>query len=335
MITEKRIAYKPFEYEWAYDYWLKQRQSTWLHTEINHEKDVKDWKTIVTTEEKNVIGNILKGFAQTETEVEDYWVGKVRKWFPKPEIIKMAVEFGAMEGIHAEAYSYLNDTLGLDDYEAFLHDEATMNKLEVLMNINEDDTVDTLEDIGRGIAIFSACAEGIQLFSSFAVLLSFSQDKSRPNLLKGIQEQIEYSCRDESLHSKAGCHLYRVLCAENKGLREKLEGSIREAVELSLEAEFKYIDMIFELGDIATIASSELKNFMYDRANRKLVELGYSGSYEVDEDLLAKMSWFYMLTSADAQKDFFWGKETAYGLSNADWNKVTMEDISKLSNKYN
>jgi ribonucleoside-diphosphate reductase beta chain len=47
--------------------------------------------------EKNIIGSILKGFAQTETVVNDYWSGLVTKWFRKPEvIIAMATTFGAI-----------------------------------------------------------------------------------------------------------------------------------------------------------------------------------------------------------------------------------------------
>ena len=38
----------------------------------------------------------------------------------------MAVTFGAFETIHAEAYSLLNEELGLDDFSEFLEDEATM-----------------------------------------------------------------------------------------------------------------------------------------------------------------------------------------------------------------
>ena len=93
-------------------------------------------KTLTKTE-KNIIGSILKGFAQTETVVNDYWTGLVTKWFRKPEIIAMATTFGAMETIHAEAYSLLNEELGLDDFSEFLEDETTMAKIENLMSVRD------------------------------------------------------------------------------------------------------------------------------------------------------------------------------------------------------
>jgi len=33
-ITEERNYFKPFNYPWAYDAWLKHEQSHWLHTEV-------------------------------------------------------------------------------------------------------------------------------------------------------------------------------------------------------------------------------------------------------------------------------------------------------------
>ena len=110
-ITKERIVYKPFEYQEAADYWLKQQQAHWLHTEVPMMSDITDWSSNLNETEKNIIGSILKGFAQTETVVNDYWSGLVTKWFRKPEVIMMATTFGAFETIHAEAYSLLNDLI--------------------------------------------------------------------------------------------------------------------------------------------------------------------------------------------------------------------------------
>ena len=310
-----RLAFKPFEYQWAFDYWFQQQNAHWLHTEINMQKDVKDWHEELSEKEKNVIGNILKGFAQTETAVNDYWSQYVTKWFPKPEIKMMAVTFGSFETIHATSYSYLNDTLGLDDFEAFLEDEATMQKLNSLIEIDENDN--SIENIARSLALFSACAEGIQLYSSFAVLLSFRKS----NRLTGIGQQMIFSVRDESLHSTAGCHLFRELINENPKIwTEDFKQVIYEGFDLSLKNEFNYIDKIFEMGDLENITKLQLKNFMYDRANRKLKELMLKPIYTVDEQLLTEMEWFYLMTSGEQQTDFFSNRETGYSKPNEDWN---------------
>ena len=154
--------YKPFEYQEAADYWLKQQQAHWLHTEVPMMSDVNDWKQNLTETEKNIVGSILKGFAQTETVVNDYWSGLVTKWFRKPEIIMMATTFGAFETIHAEAYSLLNETLGLDNFAEFLEDETTMAKIENLMNVRDSfNGVVDWHARAKSLAVFSAFTEGV------------------------------------------------------------------------------------------------------------------------------------------------------------------------------
>lgn len=313
-IVNKRLAFKPFQYQWAYDYWFAQQNAHWLHTEINMQKDIKDWKEELNESERNVIGNILKGFTQTECEVGDYWSTMIPKWFPVPEIKMMGKGFGAFEDIHATAYSYLNDSLGLDDFESFMEDEATMNKLKVLMDVDPETT--DISEKARSIALFSACAEGVQLFASFAVLLSFRKS----NRLTGIGQQMIFSCRDESLHSEAGCKLFRTIVEENPEIwTEKFRADLYEGVELAIRNEFSYINKIFEMGDLDTITKDQLKNFMYDRANRKLVELNLKPKYAVDKKLLDEMSWFYIMISGEQQTDFFANRETGYAKPNEDW----------------
>ena len=188
-----RIEYKPFEYPIYFtEGWLKQAQAFWLHTEISMSGDVKDWNERLTLEEKSLVGNILLGFAQTECAVSDYWTQKVVGWFPKHEIQQMAMMFGSQETIHAVAYSYLNETLGLEDFKAFLQDEATMDRFNALVSYEGNDT----RGIAKSLAIFSAFAEGVSLYSAFAVLYSFQLR----NLLKGIGQQMKWSVRDSRKH---------------------------------------------------------------------------------------------------------------------------------------
>ena len=148
--------------------------------------DLTDWKYNLTDAERNLVGNILKAFTQAEVVVGDYW-RNVAEWFPKPEIAAMAAAFGDFETIHQRAYALLNETLGLDDFAAFLEEESAKNKLETLMHV--DNSTKDLYQIARSLAIFSAFTEGVSIFSSFAVLLSFQTR----NLLKGVGQIVSWS----------------------------------------------------------------------------------------------------------------------------------------------
>ena len=61
-LTETRNSFKPFNYPWAYDAWLKHEQSHWLHTEVPMAEDVKDWKKKLTAEEKQFLTHIFRFF---------------------------------------------------------------------------------------------------------------------------------------------------------------------------------------------------------------------------------------------------------------------------------
>jgi ribonucleoside-diphosphate reductase beta chain len=319
-LTKERIIYKPFEYPEAFDYWLKQQQAHWLHTEVPMMSDINDWKQNLSKTEKNIIGSILKGFAQTETVVNDYWTGLVTKWFRKPEIIMMATTFGAMETIHAEAYSLLNETLGLDNFSEFLEDETTMAKIENLMSVRDSfNSEKNWHEIAKSLAIFSAFTEGVNLFSSFAVLLSF---KMR-NRLKGVGQIVEWSIRDESMHSEAGCWLFRTLIEENPELKnQELQTAINEAALLSLKLELDFIDKVYELGDLEGCSKYDLQNFIKNRVNTKLGDLGYDPIIsDIDFAAVDRMKWFDHLSAGKQHSDFFSTRVTNYSKGVHKWDE--------------
>jgi ribonucleoside-diphosphate reductase beta chain len=315
MITDKRLFYKPFEYEQAHEFLKSQQRVHWLPEEVALSADINDFKLKLTESEKNLIGQILKSFAQTETHVEDYWSSYVSKWFPKPEIQSMAVTFSSFESIHAEAYSLLNESLGLDNFAAFMEDEEARNKIERLQDVHSD----TIEEIAQSLAIFSAFTEGVNLFSSFAILMSFQMR----NLMKGMGQIVAWSVRDESLHSTAGCWLFNQLLEERPEVNTlDLQEKIKEACRISVNLEFAFIDKVFEMGDLENITKEQLKNFIKARANEKMIELKYKPLYEVDEILLDEISWFGQITSGVEHQDFFTLRSSAYSKSVADWSDL-------------
>lgn len=325
LFTE-RIPYKPFEYPTYHDDgWFPQHQSHWLHTEISMQGDVKDWKENLKPHEIHLVGNILLGFAQTECAIQDYWTTNVTRWFPKHEIKKMAIAFGDSETIHAEAYSYLNESLGLDNFDAFLHEPTVADKFEFLMNTRREYTHNELReshdartDVARSLAIFSAFAEGVSLYSSFAVLYSFQMR----NMLKGVGQQMKWSVRDESLHSKMGCQLFRHITDEYPEVKGAVKDEVITAAKLMVEMEHKFIDKMFEQGDLENLTAYDLKNFIYRRANEKIHELGYEETvFEFDKESADQLDWFYNLTGGVTWTDFFAQRSTDYskGGRDEDW----------------
>jgi ribonucleoside-diphosphate reductase beta chain len=142
--------------------------------------------------------------------------------------------------------------------------------------------------------------------------------------MKGTGQVVEYSVRDESLHSKAGCWLFRTLLEENPTVNTStLTKHINEACEISVQLEFDFIDKAFEMGEVNGIKKEQLKNYIKERANQKLEELGYKSIYnDIDPNLLTQMEWFGHLTSGKSHSDFFSTRVSDYSKSTADWSDL-------------
>jgi|TARA_B110000967_G_scaffold84138_1_gene86689 ribonucleoside-diphosphate reductase beta chain len=109
-----------------------------------------------------------------------------------------------------------------------------------------------------------------------------------------------------------GCQLFRDMCSEFTTLKDDSKQSIEEAARLIVELESKFIDKMFEMGELENLSSSDLKEFIKARTNIKLVELGYESIFEYDKDAVERLDWFYQLSGGVTHTDFFAVRPTDY-----------------------
>ena len=293
-ITEHREPYKingKFEHPEFYDRFQKAIASVWRPEEVSMGTDVTDWQE-ATEEEKSVIGGILRGFTQLELHVACYWGDVVTQYFPKHEVHAMARAFSCSEAVHAAAYSHLSDTLGLDEFEAFLGDPTARNKIDFF--VNQTDAVVSL-------GVFSGAGEGVSLFSSFAALLSFNLD----GRFKGLSQIISWSALDEQQHSEGGCALFRQLDAEGL-VSDDQKRQVVEGFRAVLENEDAFLERIFNGYSLSCIDRDDLWNYLRYRSNDRLTQLGIDFEFEFDEIKADRISkWFEPVLKGQVSNDFF------------------------------
>jgi ribonucleoside-diphosphate reductase beta chain len=292
-IREYRQAYKQngkFEYPKYFDIYQKTLASIWRPQEADFEADIRDWQH-GTEDERAIIGGILRGFTQLECYVSDYWAS-IPETFPKHEIAAMARVFSLSEVVHAEAYNLLSDTLGLDEFEAFLGDPVAQEKLNYFLRERSPKVA---------LAIFSGAGEGVSLFSSFAALLSLN----RTGKYKGISQIISWSALDEQTHSDGGISLFRDLVAEEP-LTETEINEIHEGFQQVIQNEYAFIDKIFENRSLLSISAFDLKQYILFRANDRLRALGIDRSFMYDSPAANNVKdWFHPLVFGKTSTDFF------------------------------
>jgi len=293
-IREYRDAYKTasgFEYPEFFEAYHKAQSSQWRPQEVSFESDIRDWQN-ATQDEKEIIGGILRGFTQLECHVSDYWAN-IPKWFPKHEIAAVARAFSLSEIVHAEAYNLLSDTLGLDEFEAFLGDPIARQKIGYFLENR---------GIKESLAVFSGAGEGVSLFSSFAVLLSLNLT----GRFKGISQIISWSALDEQQHSDTGIALFRELIKEDP-LTEEEANAIFRGFRRVLRNEEYFLDQIFKGRDLENITLYDAKSYLAWRANERIDKLGISvPKFHVDVAAANRVKeWFHLIMVGSTSTDAF------------------------------
>ena len=317
-MTDERSYFKPFNYAWAYDAWLKHEQSHWLHSEVPMLEDVKDWKKKLTKEEKQFLTHIFRFFTQGYIDVAGGYVNNYLPYFPQPEIRMMLLGFAAREALHVAAYSHLIETLGLPEttYNEFMEYAEMKEKHDYVLNIAEQNT--TKENTAAHIATFSAFTEGMQLFSSFIMLLNFP----RHGKMKGMGQIVTWSIVDETQHTENMIKLFRTYIEENREIwNDELKGRLYTIAERMVELEDKFIDLAFQMGPMEDLTAEDVKKYIRYIADRRLISLGLKGQFKVKRNPLP---WVEEMINAPTHTNFFENRATDYakGSLSGDWGDV-------------
>ena len=317
-LTEERNFFKPFNYPWAYNAWLKHEQSHWLHTEVPMIEDVKDWKNRLSNEEKQFLTHIFRFFTQGDIDVAGGYVRNYLPYFPQPEVRMMLSGFAAREALHIAAYSHLIETLGLPEttYNQFLEYQEMRDKHDYVLDISSKNG--DIASTATHIAVFSAFTEGMQLFSSFIMLLNFP----RHGKMKGMGQIITWSIVDETIHAESMIKLFRTYVEENREIwNDDLKSKIYTIATRMVELEDKFIDLAFSMGDMPDLSADDVKRYIRYITDRRLISLGLKGIMKVKKNPLP---WVEEMINAPTHTNFFENRATDYarGALSGSWNDV-------------
>lgn len=316
------------DYPQAIEFMNEQQKIYWPHFEVKVSKDKQDFLVNLTDAERHGVITTLKLFTKYEQIIGDeFWLGFVMKKFPRPaDIQPMAATFGGVElGIHQFFYKTLNEELGLatdEFYNDYVNDPELKARIDFLT-----DTLEDKDDL-RALGAFTF-GEGAILYSSFAYLKHFQS--SGKNKLVNVVSGINFSARDEHLHSVAAAWLFRTLLNEKINAGEltnkdlwRLERDIVAAAHKVLEHERVIIRKIFENGAIDGITPHQLEEFAMHRINLCLENMGYKPVFEIKNTVIQE--WFYKGITGYSSNDFFNSKGNQYS---RDWNLMGFSRLNR------
>lgn len=315
----EQVARKPDLYSWTQDFSRSMHDGFWTHREFNFQSDIQDFKVHLSEKERQMVIRALSTIGQLEIAVKKFWA-KLGDNLPHPSIIDMGYVMANTEVIHGDAYERLLEVLGIEDsFEEILKLDIISGRVNYLKKYLHKFHSDNKKQFVYSLILFTLFIENVALFSQFYVISWFGRFK---NQLKDTNKQVEYTSREELLHSLIGLKLINVIKQEHPELfDQELKDKILQESEAAIKYEMAIIDWILGGYRAENLNSEILENFIKNRMNDSLREIGYGDLFEIDKDLLSNTTWFDEQVLGNNATDFFNSKVTEYSKFSQSFNE--------------
>ncbi len=312
-IFDEQIARKPNKYPWTDKFCRAMWDGHWTDKEFNFSSDTQDFKVTLTDQEREIVVRTLSAISQIEVAVKTFWA-KLGDNLPHPGIRDMGYVMANVEVIHNNAYERLLEVLDLSGvFEENLKLEWMQGRVNYLRKYTHRYYKDNKKQFIYALILFTLFVENISLFSQFYVINWFG----KRNLLKDTNQQTHYTLREEDLHAKAGIQIINTIRSELPELfDEELEQRILGEAEEAFKAESKIIDWMINGIDDTYLSASILKEFVKNRINSSLNQIGYKNVFQIDQNLINKTIWFDEQSLGNGMTDFFYQRPVEYSKNN-------------------
>lgn len=277
MITDTKEVFVT-EYHKLQEILNEHERSHWIADEADMRTDVEQWKSgKISEEEKAFVKMVLRLFTQADTDVCSAYVNRLLPIFKHPDARTMLLSFANREVTHMLGYKRLNDTLGYDD-EAFMSEFLSYSEMK-----NKHDFMLEETDLSTklGIAKYlvkQSLMEGVNLFASFAMLLSFSQEGKLPGMVSVNQ----WSSIDESLHIAGLAELFKIFIEENpEVVNDDLKAMAYDTARKVVQMEDAFIDLCFSVGKVSCLNADDLKKYIRYVCDYRMQQLGFKAQFGV------------------------------------------------------
>ncbi|GAA5958030.1 hypothetical protein JCM3765_006237 [Sporobolomyces pararoseus] len=262
----KRFVLFPIQYHEIWQSYKKAEASFWTAEEIDISKDLHDWNTRLTDNERYFVSQVLAFFAASDGIVNE---NLVERFSGEVQIAEARCFYGfqiMMENVHSEVYSLLIDTYIRDPTER----AHLFNAIETIPCITRkaEWALKWISDpravFGERLVAFAA-VEGIFFSGSFASIFWLK----KRGLMPGLTFSNELISRDEGLHTDFACLLFSHL--ERRPHPNVIQQIIKEAVDIEKE----FLTEALPVGLIG-MNSQLMCQYIEFVADRLLVALGNS-----------------------------------------------------------
>ena len=310
MIFDEQISRKPNLYPWTEEFIEAMHNGFWTDKEFSFKSDVQQFKVNLTEQEREIIIRTLSAIGQIEIAVKTFWA-KLGENLPHPAMQDLGYVMANTEVIHNNAYERLISVLGLEDvFENNLKLEWIEGRVKYLRKYTHKYYKDSKKQYLYAIILFTLFVENVSLFSQFYVINWFARFK---NVLKDTDQQVKYTRNEENIHALVGIKIINTIRQEYPELFDgELEDKIVSEAEEAFKSEAKIVDWMINGIQEDGLTAPIVKEFIKNRINESLVQIGFRKAFEVDKEILKETKWFMEELLGNNMTDFFHQKPTEY-----------------------
>jgi ribonucleoside-diphosphate reductase beta chain len=313
-IFREQISRKPNLYPWTEQFIEAMHNGFWTDKEFNFKSDVQQFKVELNDQEREIIIRTLSAIGQIEVAVKTFWA-KLGENLPHPSLCDLGYVMANIEVIHNNAYERLLDVLGLNDiFEENLKLEWIQGRVKYLRKYTHKFYKDSKKQYLYALILFTLFVENVSLFSQFYIINWFARFK---NVLKDTDQQVKYTRNEENIHALVGIKLINTIREEHPELfDDELIERIKHEAQEAFKSESKIVDWMINGMEQENLSAPILKEFIKNRINESMVQIGFDAVFEVDDALLSKTMWFDEELLGNNMTDFFHSRPTEYSKKN-------------------
>ena len=312
-IFDEQVVRKPNLYPWTEKFIEAMHNGFWTDKEFNFKSDLHNFKVNLTEQEREIIIRTLSAIGQIEVAVKTFWA-KLGENLPHPALQDLGYVMANVEVIHNSAYERLISVLGLEEiFAENLKLEWIQGRVKYLKKYTHRFYKDSKKQYLYALVLFTLFVENVSLFSQFYVINWFARFK---NVLKDTDQQVKYTRNEENIHALVGIKIINTIREEYPELFDKeLENKVLDEAKEAFEAESKIVDWMVNGINEPGLTADILKEFIKNRINSSLLQIGFSAVFEVDAEKLNQSMWFEEELLGNNMTDFFYSRPVDYSKS--------------------
>jgi ribonucleoside-diphosphate reductase beta chain len=309
-IFDEQISRKPNRYPWTEQFIEAMHNGFWTDKEFNFKSDLQQFKVDLDDQLREIIVRTLSAVGQIEVAVKTFWA-KLGDNLPHPALQDLGYVMANIEVIHNNAYERLLTVLELEDiFEENLKLDFIQGRVKYLKKYTHKFYKDSKKQYLYALILFTLFVENVSLFSQFYIINWFARFK---NVLKDTDQQVKYTRNEENIHALVGIKIINTIREELPELFDgELSVKIAQEAQEAFKAESKIIDWMINGLEEDGLSAPILKEFIKNRINESLEQIGFLPVFDVDQDLLSKTVWFDEELLGNNMTDFFHSKDTGY-----------------------